>query len=192
MVAMFIKDTGLEGWDQYLPHVTFAHNSSRQDTTEETPYFLMFGRQAILPMDLSFARASPSLLQEHPNKRMREAFDLVRTNLEKRQERNRVDYDSSKREDLLAIGELVTYQVPIRKKGVPDKFQPKVRGPYRVIKVLSNLAYVIKPTGSIQIQIVPVESRTWVINMITHITEKLYHTALILTNNVHSLIGALS
>ena len=145
MLAMFIGETGYEQWDAYLPHLTFAHNSSRHSTLGVLPYFLMFGREPILPMDLTFVRASPSLPLEGHKDRMREAFEMVRKNLEKRQEQNRESYDASKRDGGFEIGELVTYQVPIRKKGVPDKFQRKVRGPYRITNCLSNLAYEIEP-----------------------------------------------
>ena len=33
------------GWDLYVPWATMAYNSSQQNSTGHTPYYLMFGRE---------------------------------------------------------------------------------------------------------------------------------------------------
>ncbi|CAF1608443.1 unnamed protein product, partial [Didymodactylos carnosus] len=38
-------------WDDYLPFVTFAYNTSKQATTGIEPFKLMYGRDPILPFD---------------------------------------------------------------------------------------------------------------------------------------------
>ncbi|CAF3307418.1 unnamed protein product [Rotaria sp. Silwood2] len=43
-------------WDDYLPFVPFAYNTSKQSTTQMEPFKLMYGRDAILPFD------TPSLI----------------------------------------------------------------------------------------------------------------------------------
>eukprot|EP00731_Ephydatia_muelleri_P003172 Em0001g3172a len=41
-----------EKWDDYLDTCTFAYNTSRHESTKFTPFEIMFGRKAILPLDL--------------------------------------------------------------------------------------------------------------------------------------------
>ena len=36
---------------QLLPFVTFAYNTSRQETTGRTPFYLLYGWEAVLPID---------------------------------------------------------------------------------------------------------------------------------------------
>ncbi|KAJ3640336.1 hypothetical protein Zmor_003642 [Zophobas morio] len=48
MLAIY-TGTDQTDWCQSLPHVTFAYNTSRQDTTKISPFFLVYGREAVLP-----------------------------------------------------------------------------------------------------------------------------------------------
>ena len=41
-------------WAEILPFLQLAHNTSFSSTMHETPFFLMFGRQARLPIDIIF------------------------------------------------------------------------------------------------------------------------------------------
>lgn len=44
---------GLGGrdWDQRLPYVLFAYRASAQQSTQESPFYLLYGRDARLPME---------------------------------------------------------------------------------------------------------------------------------------------
>uniref|UniRef100_A0AAQ5X6I1 Gypsy retrotransposon integrase-like protein 1 n=2 Tax=Amphiprion ocellaris TaxID=80972 RepID=A0AAQ5X6I1_AMPOC len=41
-------------WSQHIPYLVHAYNSTKCDATGFSPYFLMFGREARLPVDLCF------------------------------------------------------------------------------------------------------------------------------------------
>ncbi len=43
----------MDDWDQLLDNILFAYRSSRHDSTKYTPFLLMYGREARLPIDLS-------------------------------------------------------------------------------------------------------------------------------------------
>ena len=44
-------DTHLFGWEDHIKKVCMAYNVSKQSSTHHAPFFLMFGRQAHLPID---------------------------------------------------------------------------------------------------------------------------------------------
>ena len=41
-------------WEDHLPRVCFAYNTSQQESTGFTPFYLMFGRQARIPLDIMY------------------------------------------------------------------------------------------------------------------------------------------
>jgi len=55
------KDCPFE-WENYIRKVCMAYNSSVQASTLYTPFYLMFGREAWLPLDVMYDTNPPSLL----------------------------------------------------------------------------------------------------------------------------------
>ena len=49
MLSMY-SNIALNSWAEGLPFIRLAHNTSFSSTMHETPFFLMFGRQARLPL----------------------------------------------------------------------------------------------------------------------------------------------
>jgi hypothetical protein len=40
-------------WDEYVEYVALAYNTSRHETSGMTPLFALYGRETILPLDVS-------------------------------------------------------------------------------------------------------------------------------------------
>ncbi|KAI9565086.1 putative integrase core domain protein [Daphnia sinensis] len=55
MLACYVADEP-EKWDKYLPFVTFAYNTAKQASIRETPFYLFFGREPIMPNDIKINR----------------------------------------------------------------------------------------------------------------------------------------
>ena len=53
MLSMY-SNIAQNNWAEVLPFIQLAHNTSFSSTMHETPFFLMFGRQARLPIDIIF------------------------------------------------------------------------------------------------------------------------------------------
>ena len=51
MLAMY-SNLACDNWAELLSFVQLAHNTAYSSTLEETPHYLMFGRAAVLPVDL--------------------------------------------------------------------------------------------------------------------------------------------
>ena len=49
-------------WCSYLDTCVFAYNTSQQESTKFTPFELMFGRKATLPIDMNLQRSSKELV----------------------------------------------------------------------------------------------------------------------------------
>ena len=53
-----------KNWDNFLDALSYAYNTSRHESTLHTPFEVMFGRKAILPIDLDVERPNAAKLLE--------------------------------------------------------------------------------------------------------------------------------
>ena len=58
ILATSISDLENDSWEENLPNVCLAYNTCTYPTTDETPFFLMYGRQAHLPVNLMYGTKS--------------------------------------------------------------------------------------------------------------------------------------
>ena len=69
-------------WSDHLPEMLAAYNGTRSTVTGYSPYFLLFGRKARMPVDDLFRTLRDSLHQTKTvvamQKRLKEAFAVVR------------------------------------------------------------------------------------------------------------------
>lgn len=55
MLLKFVADKK-ESWADYLDLCVYAYNSSRHESSKFSPFEVMFGRRAVLPVDLDEAK----------------------------------------------------------------------------------------------------------------------------------------
>ncbi|XP_043863808.1 uncharacterized protein LOC122756921 [Drosophila mojavensis] len=86
MIAQYIEDHQ-SSWDELLHEITLAVNSSVADSTGFTPAFLMIGRKPRLPVvlydEVTSGSATREIKPEAKEGRMKEVFDIVRSNLQR-------------------------------------------------------------------------------------------------------------
>lgn len=109
---------------QHLSHLVHAYNCSVNETTGYSPYFLMFGREARLPVDLTFGvsadgTSTKSYLRYVKTLRceLQAAFQLAESKSKKKAEGNKKRYDQRVRFCPLVSGD----RVLIRNLGLMGK-----------------------------------------------------------------------
>ena len=67
---MLIKyvDTKKNLWAQFLDTCIFAYNTSAHESTKFSPFELMFGRKAVLPIDINMGSSDPAAVLEEFNR----------------------------------------------------------------------------------------------------------------------------
>ena len=89
-------------WEHHLRKVCMAYNSSVQSSTGYFPFYPMFGRQAQLPVDITYRPSctdsqsvplSTSAYASQMQNRLLTAFDLVRDHTSMHHERQKAFYD---------------------------------------------------------------------------------------------------
>ena len=49
---MLAKTNDIFNWDLHIPSVLFAYRTTRHSTTKYTPFYLNYGRNPVLPLDI--------------------------------------------------------------------------------------------------------------------------------------------
>ena len=130
-------------WDDVIPLACAAYNFMPNEHSKESPFFLMFGREALLPLNTLF-KPTIRYLGNNDNllslEALKNIYQLVAENLKKA--RHRLPHPTNslthkiKPEDSVLI-----------KDHTAGPFQPTYKGDYRVISLKGNQVEVIPSTG---------------------------------------------
>ena len=132
-----------DDWDQYIAPTLFAYRTSKHSTTKISPFYLVYGREAKLPMD-NPSEENPTLINrleqivdDLPLKRQE-----IKEQIEFAQEKQKEQYDKQIRhEDHFNIGQKVLYYHAARDNQHTGKLLPKWRGPFIIQKANDNGSY---------------------------------------------------
>ncbi|UYV79636.1 K02A2.6-like, partial [Cordylochernes scorpioides] len=140
MLSMYV-DVEQRNWDAVLPYVTFAYNTSQQESTGFSPFYLIHGRDVETPLDTILAYRENTSLEDYVESMVTNAEDarqLARLNILRSQERDKSRYDQSHRPVHYKTGDLVWVFTPVRRQGLAEKLLKRYFGPYRVNRQLSK------------------------------------------------------
>jgi hypothetical protein len=150
--GMFAKmiSSNQRDWCEKVPYICFAYNTAYHSSTSFTPAYLTFGRNPTLPVQFLMEHPqpdSPIELDEYSEtmaERLREAFSLVRKELNCAFERNKRRYDAKVKEVQFSSGDLVWFYCPRTKPGIGRKWQSLTNGPMLVVRKVNAVNYAIK------------------------------------------------
>ncbi|UYV73036.1 K02A2.6-like [Cordylochernes scorpioides] len=150
MISMYI-DEKHQNWDEILPFVTFAYNSSVQETTGYSPYFLIHGREPLTFLDSTFdwpeVPPKPGDFDDYISNLLtivEESKKISMARTMARQDKSKHVYDKHRREVNFSPDDLVLIWTPIRKIGRADKLQKNYIGPFKIIRKTSPVNYEVK------------------------------------------------
>lgn len=146
-----VNDEG-DNWDDFIPAALFAYHTSMHASTKFTPFEIMFGRKARLPIDLkcnedeednSFEKCySETIAANHENcmQKIRcEMNQKVTQNIEAAKVRQKKDYDKRKsNKRTIEVGASVYIRNFRQVHRMGSKMEPRWIGPYSVIEALGK------------------------------------------------------
>ena len=152
MLALFVNDHQ-DNWSELLPAVVFAYRTSYHHSIKMTPFEALFGRTALLPLDLEHY-TMPRLPEEQLGRlnEYREKIGLMqdkaKTTYRDTQEKVKVRYDKNAKVKSFQPGDVVLLRIMKQKKGVSPKLADKFAGPFEVLAQLSEVNYRIRDINS--------------------------------------------
>ena len=85
----------MDNWDEFLPFVQFAYNTSVNATTKCTPFEIMYGRKPRLPLDLLMLvkvdlQLDPENYAQNLKSTLQEAYQLAEINRDSRVDKEKM------------------------------------------------------------------------------------------------------
>ena len=149
MLVKFIQSKK-SAWNSFLDTCVFAYNTSRHESTRFTPFELMFGRQATLPIDIDLRKALPEEavstfvdlnepdMDKLAEERVKQLEEAKRNILEAQRKQKEVYDKKHAKPDQYKIGQLVLKKDFTHRKRKGGKLEARFPGPYTFTKVLPN------------------------------------------------------
>lgn len=127
-----------------------AYNTSVNPTTSHSPFYLMFGRQARMSIDVTYSQPGEDLSpQKHVaelQKLLESAFYRVKEQIGHKLDRQKAFYDKRIHGKPYAEGELVWLHSPVVSKSQGRKLHRPRTGPFKLVRKLSDVTYRIQHT----------------------------------------------
>ena len=136
-------------WDLHLPTLMLAYRTSPHETTGATPFSLVYGREAALPVDILFNLPTEDGTTVHDftavlKERIQQAYKRVQNHSAAVQQKQKVYYDQHAKSTNFETGSLVWLHCPAVRRGKSPKFHQPWKGPFQVVKKLGDVIYRIQ------------------------------------------------
>ena len=124
-------------WDEHLPSVLLVYRVSPSEVTGDSPFFLLYGREPRLPMDVSLLppkdlSASIADHRAHVVEHLETAQEVARANIQRAQQRMKLLYDQTSNFPEYDLGQQVWVYSPKTKRGLSKKLRHLWHGPMRI------------------------------------------------------------
>jgi len=134
-----------ENWDKMIAPTVFAYRSKIQESVKIEPFYLVYGRKPVLPMDreekkISLIERIWEIVEKIPKIRYQ-----AKEEIEKSQRRQKEYHDKRyKRKEEFEIGDKVLYYNAAKENQWSGKLEEKWKGPYYIHEVMLKGSYKIK------------------------------------------------
>jgi len=152
-----------DDWDEHLRGVTMAYNTTVSSQTGYTPFYMMYGREAILPTESWMTRYGQLQSIDEYARNLAKALGYVweKAALNKPKEYQRMldsqrptrhlTYHDYKVGDLVMIASIprqnIKGWVDKKSRAISAKLQPRFSGPYPIVKWISPVVYIVQVDG---------------------------------------------
>ncbi|CAF1493696.1 unnamed protein product [Adineta steineri] len=144
-----LQDTQDNNWDEFLQPVVFAYNTGVHKTTKYSPYELLYGSSARLPITIRpahFSFTTPNDYFEQLRKTMRIYHRAAHDNIIHQQQNTKTFYDSNRRDPHYEIGDVVLTRIHGNRSKLDPKFSP-------IPKVITHVNHPIYETYDEEAQV---------------------------------------
>eukprot|EP00112_Aurelia_sp_Birch-Aquarium-sp1_P017146 Seg3954.3 transcript_id=Seg3954.3/GoldUCD/mRNA.D3Y31 product="Retrovirus-related Pol polyprotein from transposon 412" protein_id=Seg3954.3/GoldUCD/D3Y31 len=141
MLSMYVSKHQRD-WDRFIPFALFAYRTAVQDSTKETPFYLIYGRDPCLPLDVVLSApiskyVSTNDYKQEVIRRTQEARYVAQQSIERAQFNQATNYNKNAKEVEFKVGDRIWLYSPQVKSGLSSKLSHLWNGPCRIVRKLS-------------------------------------------------------
>ena len=149
-------------WHEQAKYVCFAYNTAKHSSTTFSPFYLVFLREPRVGIDLFLDRSEPAYQDTDEysgtvRERMQKAYQIVSNQLKVTFDRAKRRYDQRVRAVHFPLHSYVWFFCPRLTAGRGRKFKKLTDGPYRIVRILNDVNYVIQKVPGARLQICHVD-----------------------------------
>lgn len=148
MISKFVDENQINQ-DSFIPYLLYAYRTSIHGSIKFTPYYLRFGREAKLSIEIALNESKSKVF--NPNQYgdlLMKDLAVIREkstdNIEKSQIKKKLNYDKEREIKSYNIGDLVWYHKEDVQKVLSRKFVQKWHGPFVIVQRINDLNYKIR------------------------------------------------
>lgn len=153
MLGTVVSETH-DDWDECLPAVRMAYNTSFNKAAGETPFFLIYGTDPSMPSDYMLGADEPEYknMKEYNRclvKRLRIAWKAAEESNTAEQEKHRTRHNRKPGRGFVVYepNDLVYVFSPVKPTGLSRKLLRQWSGPYRVVEKAKESVYLVVPAN---------------------------------------------
>ncbi|CAF1548103.1 unnamed protein product, partial [Adineta ricciae] len=138
-----LQDDQDNNWDEYLQTVVFAYNTGVHKTTKYSPFELLYGRAARLPISIrptSFSFSQPNDYFQQLQKTLRIFHRATRYNVLMHQHYTKQAYDRNRSDPHYSLDDLVLTRI----HGARGKLDPRFSSIPKRITAVNHPTYVVQ------------------------------------------------
>lgn len=136
---------GGKDWDDKIAPVLFAYRTKIQKSTKMKPFYLLYGREAKLPVDKDINRITLGERVKELMHDLTESWNRAKENIKGSQEKQKEYYDKhGKRKQEFNVGDKVLLYDAAKEKQWSGKLNDKWKGPYYIYRKIIYGSYQIK------------------------------------------------
>jgi hypothetical protein len=148
--------TSESNWDELIPSILFAYRTLKQESTKYTPFYLVHGREAQLPIDIEFQNQEQNFnpienFEESLNRRISalkgifiDAQIINHRNIQHAQELQRNRQQNLKKAQTYEVNDIILLYDSAKQHVHGDKFSIRWNGPFWIQSKLGNNTYLIR------------------------------------------------
>ena len=140
-----LPETQKSQWHKMVNKMTFAYNATRHDTTQYSPYFLMFGRRAKIPLDNIVGKKTETTRNQFVKsfkQEMEEAYRIAQQHIAKRKGQDKQRRNSGPVLGALEVGDRVLIKNLVT--GGPGKLRSHWEQSVYTVEKVNGVVYTIR------------------------------------------------